>query len=57
MENRIAEKVKEKLELYGFTEEELTSEEMETLRGEIKAELDGHIVLDGVLFNKERYKR
>lgn len=55
MENRIAEKVKEKLELYGFTEE-LTSEEMEALRGEVKAELDGYIVLDGVLFNKERYK-
>jgi hypothetical protein len=56
MENKIEQKIKEKLEFFGYKEEDLTHEEMEALREEVKNELDGFIVLDGVLFSKIRYR-
>lgn len=56
MKNKIAQKIKEKLELYGFQEDELTSEEMLELRQEAQAELNGYIILDGVLFHNPKYK-
>lgn len=53
MKNKIDETIKEKLEFYGLTEEDLTAEEMEELREEVETELEGGMILDGVLFNPE----
>lgn len=45
------EKIKKELEAYGLSLDDLTSEELEELKREIKAREEGHIVLDGVLFS------
>ena len=49
-------KITEKLEEYGFSLEDLTPEELNALNEEIEAESKGMIILDGVLFHKDKYK-
>lgn len=49
-------KITEKLMEYGFSLEDLSSEELNTLKEEIEAESKGIIILDGVLFHKSIYK-
>lgn len=49
-------KIQEKLQEYGFTLEDLTTEELEQLKSEIEFEEKGGVILDGVLANKPRYK-
>ena len=49
-------KITEKLMEYGFSLEDLTSEELNTLKEEIELEAKGVIILDGVLFHKDKYK-
>ncbi len=50
-------KVKQMLEDYGLTESQLTKEELDKLKEEIKAKEDGRMVLDGVLDNPELFYR
>lgn len=50
-------KIKEKLDEYGFIESDLTPSELEELKEEVKSELEGYTVLDGVLFNIPYYER
>lgn len=45
------EKIKKELEAYGLTLDDLTSEELEELKREIKAKEEGNTILDGVLFS------
>ena len=42
--------------VYGFSLEDLTPEELNALNEEIEAESKGMIILDGVLFHKDKYK-
>lgn len=49
--------IKKKCKENGISPEILTPDEVEELKEEIKAELDGMFVLDGVLFNPELYVR
>lgn len=49
-------KIQEKLQEYGFTLEDLTTEELEQLKAEIEFEKKGGIILDGVLANKPLYR-
>lgn len=53
----IEKKVKEKLDEYGFVESDLTPSELKELKEEVEAELNGYIVLDGVLFNIPYFER
>ena len=53
----IEKKIKEKLDEYGFVESDLTQSELEELKGEVEAELNGQTVIDGVLFNIPYYER
>ncbi len=53
----IEKKIKEKLNEHGFIESDLTQSELERLKEEVKAELNGETVLDGVLFNIPYYER
>ncbi len=50
-------KIKQMLDDYGLTESQLTSEELDKLKEEIKAEEEGYSVLDGVLSNPELFFR
>lgn len=50
-------KVKQRLEECGLTESQLTKEEFDELKEEIKAEEKGYSVLDGVLSNPELFFR
>ena len=45
------EKIKKELDVYGLSLDDLTKEELEELKSEIKAKEEGQIVLDGVLFS------
>jgi hypothetical protein len=51
----LQEEINKELQHYGFTEEDLTPDEMAQLKEEIKIRLQGGFVLDGVLFYKNRY--
>lgn len=51
------EKVIEKLNEVGLTPDDLTKEELEQLKEEVKLEEDGLLVLDGVLSNPEIFYR
>lgn len=53
----IEKKIKEKLDEYGFVESDLTPSELEKLKEEVEAELNGCTVLDGVLFNIPYFER
>lgn len=48
---KLEEKIKEKLNAYGLCISDLSSEELEALKEEIKAEERGEYVIDGVLSN------
>lgn len=48
-------RIKEKLEEFGFTIEDLTLEELNALKKEVEMEEKGHIIMDGVLASKPRY--
>lgn len=50
-------KVKQMLEDYGLTESQLTKEELDELKEEIKAKEEGLMVLDSVLDNPELFYR
>jgi hypothetical protein len=50
-------KIRQQLEEYGLTENQLTKEELEKLKGEIEAKEQGLEVLDGVLDNPSLYYR
>lgn len=50
-------KLKVKLEEYGFEIEDLTSQELEELKKEIEAEENGMTIIDGVLSNIPPYRR
>lgn len=50
------EKINKKLQEYGLTLEDLTTEELEQLKVEFEFEEKGGVILDGVLANKPRYK-
>lgn len=50
-------KIKQVLEKHGLTENQLTKEELEELKEEIKAREQGLEVLDGVLHNPSLYYR
>ncbi len=45
----------EKLAANGFADSDLTAAERKALLQEVRAELNGSIVIDGVLDNKPRY--
>ncbi len=45
------EKIKQELEKYDLVESQLTKEELEKLKEEIKAKEEGFLILDGVLDN------
>ena len=47
------EKIRKKLEEHDIPKEVQTPAEIEQLKDEIRAEEDGYVVLDGVLFNPE----
>ena len=49
------EKIKEKLDEYGFLLEDLTENELEELKNEIDMESKGYVILDGVLSQKPLY--
>lgn len=49
------EKIKEKLEKYGFDLEDMTENELEELKKEIEMESKGYFILDGVLSQKPLY--
>lgn len=51
------EKMIKKLQPYGLTLNDLTSEEVELLKKEIAEEQEGKIIIDGVLSNKPLYKK
>lgn len=53
----IEKKIKEKLDEYGFVESDLTPSELKELKEEAEAELNGCIILDGVLFNIPYFER
>lgn len=53
----LEDKVKQRLEECGLTESQLTKEELDELKEEIKAEEEGYSVLDGVLSNPELFFR
>lgn len=53
----IESKITEKLKQYGFSVGDLTEEELAALRDEIEAEAQGVIILDGVLFHKDIYRK
>ena len=55
-ENIIKRKMEEKIESFGFSKNDLTQEEWSELEDEIKAELDGAIILDGVLTSIPPYR-
>lgn len=50
-------KIKQVLEEYGLTESQLTKEELEKLKEEIKLREQGFEILDGVLSNPELFYR
>lgn len=50
------EKIKKELDAYGLSIDDLTEEEMEELKLEIKAKEEGQSFLDGVLFSIDRYR-
>lgn len=50
-------KVKQMLEDYGLTESQLTKEELDKLKEEIKTKEEGRMVLDSVLDNPELFYR
>lgn len=50
-------KIIERLSVYGLKPSDLTEEELNTLKEEIKIEEEGGFVLDGVLSNPEIQKR
>lgn len=50
-------KIKQMLDDYGLTESQLTSEELDKLKEEIKAKEQGLIVLDSVLDNPSLFYR
>ena len=54
-EDEIQKEIQIELESKGFVTEDLTQEEMAELRKEVEAKLDGALILDGVLFYKDRY--
>lgn len=56
-EIKIAKLMKSKLDSYGFTEDDLTQEELSQLKEEVEAELKGSIIMDGVLFSIPRYRQ
>lgn len=57
MHNSVVEKkIKEKLKVHGFIESDLTQSEVDKLKEEVKAELSGETVLDGVLSNIPYYE-
>ena len=56
-EEEINKLMQEKLKSFDFTEEDLTQEELSELRDEVIAELNGEMVLDGVLFSIPLYGR
>lgn len=45
------EKIKKELDAYGLSIDDLTGEELEELKWEIKAREEGQSILDGVLFS------
>lgn len=53
-EIKIAKLMKSELDSYGFTEDDLTQEELYQLKEEVEAELKGSIIMDGVLFSIPR---
>ena len=58
MEKEVIEKkIKEKLDEYGVVENDLTPSELEELKSEVETELNGGIVLDGVLFHIPYFDR
>lgn len=50
-------KIRQALEEYGLTESQLTKEELEKLKEEIKAKEQGLVVLDSVLDNPSLFYR
>lgn len=50
-------KIKKTLKEYGLEESQLTKEELDNLKEEIKARKNGLTVLDGVLSNPKLYYR
>lgn len=50
------EKIKEKLNEYGFLLGDLTENELEELKKEIEMESKGYVILDGVLSQKPLYR-
>lgn len=56
MEN-MEDKVKKALEEYGLTEDQLTKEELEELKEEIRIKESGRMILDSVLDNPALYYR
>lgn len=50
-------KIKQMLDDYGLTESQLTSEELDKLKEEIKAKEQGKVVLDSVLDNPSLFYR
>ena len=55
--NTMEEKVIEKLNEVGLTPDDLTKEELERLKEEVKLEEDGIIVIDGVLSDSKIFYR
>ncbi len=54
---KLEEKIQKKLDSYGFTLDDLTSEELEKLKEEIEAEDRGEFIIDGVLFYKPVFRK
>ena len=50
------EKIKQKLDEYDLTIDDLTSEELERLKEEIRMEEKGYVILDGVLSSIPPYR-
>ena len=50
-------KIIERLSVYGLKPSDLTEEELNMLKEEIKTEEEGGFILDGVLFNPEIQQR
>lgn len=50
------EKIKKELDAHGLSIDDLTEEEMEELKLEIKAKEEGQSFLDGVLFSIDPYR-
>ena len=55
LSNEMEEKIKKELAEYGFSMDDLTKDELEELKQEIRLKEEGHAVLDGVLFSKPMY--